>query len=52
MKKQERIDNREEYTNEVEAPALMPNLSYDQLMPMVRNESGPRALKALSAQHE
>ncbi len=52
MRYQNQNINADTLHEETEEINLTPNLNYDQLMPATRNDTSPRALKALSAEHE
>ena len=52
MKYQNHTINPEAYAYETEATALVPCLSYDQLMPSERPDFSPKALQTLSAEQE
>ena len=52
MKCQNQNINADGIRDESEKAAIIPSLSYDQLMPAVRRDSGSRALKSLGAEQE
>jgi len=52
MKYQNQNINADGIRDENEDAALLPSLSYDQLMPAVRRDSGSRALKLLASEQE
>lgn len=52
MKYQDRTITPETMRNETDEVSLVPNMSYQDLMPAMRTDTSPKALKALESEQE